>query len=149
MAQATITGNLGKQPELRHTQQGKPWTTLSIAWSERQKDRTGNWVDGPTVWVSVRVFGRQAENICDSLTKGQQVVCTGRLAPELWSSDRGEETVMTMNADVVAPSMVFQTAQVARAVQNNQAPQQPQQDPWNSAPTTGGFGGGQDDEPPF
>ncbi|STD70282.1 single-stranded DNA-binding protein [Corynebacterium renale] len=60
MAYVTLEGNAGKQPELKTSQNGKSYCRFSIAWSERQK--TGDqWIDGPTVWVSITCFGRVAK----------------------------------------------------------------------------------------
>lgn len=158
MANTTITGNLGKAPELKHTQQGKPMTRLSVAWSERQRDRNGEYFDGPTVWVSATVFGRQAEHACGTFSKGDRVIITGDLKPEVWNSDQGEQTVFAMMVQQVGVSMIGQEAQVNRvSAQNNGggyasngASGGTQGDPWNSQPRseTGGFGGG-GSEPPF
>lgn len=164
MATMTVTGRLGKDPELKTSQAGKEYVRMSVAWQERQKDRTGEWVDGPTVWLSVTAFGRQAGNIVASLKKGDHVTVTGRIQPELWSSDQGEQTVFTVTADSVAPSLFFQRAQVGKddpqqgggqsfqqsspqGQQNQQAAQghAGQNDPWN----TGGFSGSSEAGPPF
>lgn len=161
MAYTTITGNIGKDIELKHSQNGKPFTRFSVAWSERYKDKTGEYVDGPTVWVSVSAFGKTAENAAQSLHKGVRAIITGQLRPETWNSNNGEETVFTMTADSVGPDLTFQTAQVQKSNGNggggnfgggqfNSQPaqgggfggaQHPQGDPWNSQPQQGGFGG--------
>lgn len=161
MAQATIIGTLGKDPELKTSKDGRTtFAKFSLAWSERIKDVTGNFVDGPTQWVQVTVFGRQASNIVQSLGRGMRVVVSGRLQPELWSSNQGEQVVMTMVADTVAPELTFASAQVVKNEKGQQpGGGQPQQrqggfsgqqqgGPWNSAPPAGGFSGSQD-EPPF
>lgn len=157
MAYTTITGNVGKEPEVKYSQSGKAWMPLSVAWSERVKNKAGEWEDGPTVWVSVRVFGKQAENAAQTLHKGTMVTCTGQLKPETWHSDQGEQTVFNMTADVVAPALFNQTAQVNKAASNESmqaaqnnlhnagfTPQNNTGNTWGSpAPT------GQDSQPPF
>ena len=165
MAQATIIGTLGKAPELKQSRDGNTtFAKFSLAWSERQKDNNGQWNQGPTVWVQVTVFGRQAENVARTLDKGMRAVVSGRLKPEAWQSNQGDDTVMTMTADTVAPELTFASAEVqgnpkqgggsAGGWNNaNSASGGPSGgsagDPWNSGPQ-GGFGGAQDqDEPPF
>jgi len=50
MAQISIIGTLGKDPEVEHGQNdGKAYTRLSLAWSESAKGQGGRWVDDPTV----------------------------------------------------------------------------------------------------
>lgn len=167
MAQATLIGTLGKDPELKQSRDGRTtFAKFSLAWSERQKDATGNFSDGPTQWIQVTVFGRQAQNVVASLGKGMRVIVTGRLQPEMWQSQQGEQVVMTMTADTVAPELTFASVQVVRNEKGQQqgsgfqgqqpaqqhqggfSQQQAQGDPWNSAPPAGGFGG-DDSEPPF
>lgn len=160
MTYVTLEGNAGKQPELKTSKTGKSYCRFSIAWSERQK--TGDqWIDGPTVWVSVTCFGRVAENAAATITKGTRVIVSGNLKPELWSSNHGEETVFTLTADKIGPALTFATAQVSVNSRGghsggwqNQGQQQ-QQSAWGNQPShqgnTGGFSATQtdDEEPPF
>lgn len=148
MAYAVIVGNLGKTPKLETAQSGKKYTRLSVAWSERYKDRAGEWVDGPTTWVSVTVFGRQAENTVASLDKGMMVVAAGDMKTEIWSSDQGEKPVVVMTASVVAPALFTQVATIAKDDQRSTPPQQHQGSSWGTPAPTGQAT--QDDEqPPF
>lgn len=147
MAYTTITGNIGKEPELKYAQSGKAWLPLSVAWSERVKDNQGNWENGPTVWVSVRLFGKQAEHAAQSLHKGLMVTCTGQLKPETWHSDQGEQTVFTMTADSVAPALFNQVAHVEKA--NNNGKSGPQSGPFAGGNQGSNWGNTQDDQPPF
>lgn len=138
MAHAVLTGNLGKDPELKPTRDGKPMLTLSVAWSENTRDANGQWQPGPTVWVSARVFGRQAEHAAQTLRKGTMVTITGQLKPETWSSDHGEQTVMTMMVDTIAPALFTQVADVRKGDQQGQQPQQAQQSSnWQPQNSTG------------
>lgn len=115
MAKTVIQGNIGKHPpKMRESQKGTPYVTFSVGWSESQRDGAGQWVDGPTMWVQVKAFGKQAQNIADSLGSGDRVVVAGELRPEEWNSNHGAETVLAMLADQVAVSLVGQTATVQR-----------------------------------
>lgn len=162
MAQITVIGGLGKDPELKGSRDGnKSFAKFSVAWSERQRDANGQWIDGPTQWIQVTAFGRLAQNVCQSLHKGDRVVVSGRIAPELWSSQQGESVVLALVADSVAPDLTFATVSVVKNEKGQQQQTRPQQntggfsggfgggDPWNSAPPAGGFDAQSDSEPPF
>lgn len=156
MAVTTITGNVGGIKELAFSQNGKPFIKFSVAWSERSKDKTGQYVDGPTVWVQCTAFNKLAEGFAASIQKGMQVTITGNLRAEEWASNQGPDTVFTMTVDAGGPSLVFQDAQVSKRQQKGSHEQaarwqqaKEQVDSWNSAPPAGGFSNAQDEEPPF
>ena len=54
-------GNLGRDPEMRYTPNGKPVTQFSVAVSHSKPDGQGGWVDEGTDWFRVSVFGDRAE----------------------------------------------------------------------------------------
>lgn len=72
-----IIGNLGRDPEMRYTPDGKPNTTFSVATS-----RKVNGAD-ETTWFRVSVWGNQAESCNQYLRKGSKVLVEGRLKPEI------------------------------------------------------------------
>ncbi len=75
----TLIGNLGRAPELRYTPQGKAVATLSVATSNRRKNKqTGEWED-ETQWHRVTVLDKQAEYAGEKLTKGRTVHIEGSL----------------------------------------------------------------------
>ena len=75
----TLIGNLGRDPELRYTPQGKAVATLSVATSNRRKNKqTGEWED-ETQWHRVTVLDKQAEYAGQKLTKGRTVYVEGSL----------------------------------------------------------------------
>lgn len=115
MAYAIITGNLGKAPEIRTSKDGRiTYATTSIAWTEQKRDATGQWHEGPTIWVQVTIYGRQAHNAAASLQKGTRVTATGTLRPETWPSQNGPETIFTLIADTISPDLTFATASISR-----------------------------------
>lgn len=152
MAHATITGNIGQIKNLEISKGGTPYLKFSIAWSERQRDGAGQWFDGPLVWVQCTAFGRVAEGIAADLRKGVRVTATGTLKPELWASNQGESTVMTMAVDSLGVDLTWQAVQVSkREAGSGQAGQaapaaQQQSDPWGGAPAATPSA---EQEPPF
>lgn len=87
MNQVAISGNLGGDPDLRHTAQGTPVCTFSVCVNHRQK--VGDeWKNNPN-WVSVTFWGNRAEAISKNLKRGAKVFVSGRLNQNTWKDDQG------------------------------------------------------------
>ena len=71
-----IIGNLGRDPEMRYTPDGKAVTTFSVATSRKYNEKE------ETTWFRVSVWGKQAESCNQYLTKGSKVLVEGRLRPD-------------------------------------------------------------------
>jgi single-strand DNA-binding protein len=71
-----IIGNLGRDPEMRYTVDGKPVTSFSVATSRKYNDNE------ETTWFRVSVWGNQAESCNQYLHKGSKVLVEGRLDPD-------------------------------------------------------------------
>lgn len=82
-----ISGNLGRDPELRATQSGMQICTFSVCVNDRKK-QGDRWVDVPN-WVDVVFFGNRAESIDRYLSKGSLVFVAGRLRQNKWQDDKG------------------------------------------------------------
>ncbi len=83
-----IVGNLGRDPELRYTPQGTAVCNLSVATTEKKRDKAGELQD-VTTWFRVTLWRNQAENASKYLTKGSQVYVEGRLSVEEWTDREG------------------------------------------------------------
>jgi len=91
-----IVGNLGRDPEMRYTPDGKSVTTLSVAANRQWTNKDGSPVK-ETAWFRVSVWGRQAEACNQYLTKGSQVFIEGALRPDqqtggprIWTGNDGQ-----------------------------------------------------------
>lgn len=110
----TISGSLGKDPELRYTNGGKALCSLTVAVSHRyRKDEV--WQE-ETAWWDVTVWGDMAENIAASCVKGTRVVCYGRVKQDEWDDKNTgtKRTKMVLVADDVGVSLRWATAVVDR-----------------------------------
>lgn len=91
-----LVGNLGRDPEIRHTNDGKPIANLSIATSESWRDRTSGEKREKTEWHRVVIFD---EKICEVaqkyLTKGKTVYLEGQLATRKWTDQQGNDKYST------------------------------------------------------
>ena len=84
-----ITGNLTRDPELRHTGGGTAVCELRVAVNSRRKDgNTGEWMDKPN-YFDVVVWGAQGENCATYLQKGRPVAIEGRLDWREWEAKEG------------------------------------------------------------
>lgn len=86
----TITGNLGKDPVIRFTQSGKPVVAFSVGTSKRTKnEQTGEWTSTEETWWDVTAWDTMAENVAETLAKGDAVVVVGRAYTEKYTKQDG------------------------------------------------------------
>jgi single-strand DNA-binding protein len=98
-----IIGNLGRDPEIRYTQQGLAVVTLAVATSEEWTDKTSGQKQEKTEWHRVKVFGKQGENCGKYLSKGSKVYVEGRLQTTSYEKE-GQTHYST---DIVAATVQF------------------------------------------
>jgi single-strand DNA-binding protein len=91
-----LIGNLGKDPEIRRTQDGRPIANLRIATSESWRDKNTGEKREKTEWHSVVIF---SENLCkvveQYLHKGSKVYIEGQLQTRKWQDQSGQERYTT------------------------------------------------------
>jgi single-strand DNA-binding protein len=132
MTQITIVGNLVDSPELRFTAQGKAVANFTVAESKRVKD--GNdWKDGPTTFWKCSLWDTAAENLTESMSRGQRVIVVGEVAQRSFETREGEKrSVFEVTASEVGPSVKWATVKVEKA--GKKPAPKPEDDPWTSAP---------------
>lgn len=133
MAEAllTISGNAVSEPDLKFLNSGVAVAEFRVGSTPRSfsKDR-GEWVDGETLFLTVKAFRKIAEQAAESINKGTPVLVQGRLRQRSWEAKdgSGRRSAFELEADEIAVSV--------RASKR----QEPAQNAW-----TGPTG----DEPPF
>lgn len=90
-----LVGNLGQDPEIRYTADGRPIANFSIATSETWKDRNSGERREKTEWHRVVVFGKLAEICGEYLSKGRQVYIEGKLQTRKWQGQDGQDRYTT------------------------------------------------------
>ncbi len=98
-----LIGNLGKDPEIRYTQDGSPVATFSLATSENWTDKSGTRQER-TEWHNIVAWGRLADLSKRFLAKGRQVYVEGRLRTREWNDKDGNKRRTT---EIVALQMVL------------------------------------------
>jgi|TARA_R110000824_G_scaffold308609_2_gene496050 single-strand DNA-binding protein len=91
-----LIGNLGRDPEIKHTSDGRPIANLSIATTESWRDKSSGERKEKTEWHRVVIFD---EKICEVaqkyLTKGSTVYLEGALQTRKWTDQQGVEKYST------------------------------------------------------
>jgi len=99
----TIIGNLGSDPEMRYTPDGKSVTSFSVATNYRYTTSAGETRE-ETDWFRVTVWGKQAEQCNQYLRKGQQVYVDGRFHARPWQGQDGQNRT---SLEVTANRVLF------------------------------------------
>jgi single-strand DNA-binding protein len=100
LCKVMIIGNLGADPEMRYTPNGRPVTQFNVAVNQSTKNQqTGEWVEA-TDWFRVSVWGDRAERAAESLRKGNRVFVEGRFRTrEFEGRDGQKRTSLEITAD--------------------------------------------------
>lgn len=113
----SISGNITRDSELKHTTSGTPVLSFGVAVNESRKNQqTGEWEDRPN-FIDCTMWGARAEKLQQYLTKGRRVALNGRLHFRSWEAQDGSKR---SKLEVVADNLVFMSTP-------NQQPQQAQQ----------------------
>lgn len=141
-------GFVGKDPEVRHMPSGGAVTNISIAVSEKWKDKNTGEAKESTEWINIVFFNRLAEIAGQYLKKGSKVYIEGQLRTRKWTDkESGQDRYTT---EIVAREMQMLGDRPQQGdYQMNQAPQQPhaqQQQPQQPQQTQQQF---PDDDIPF
>src|SRR5215468_3985039 len=91
-----LVGNLGKDPEIRRTQDGRPIANLSVATSESWRDKATGERKEKTEWHRVVIFNEGLCKIAEQyLKKGAKVYLEGQLQTRKWTDQSGTEKYTT------------------------------------------------------
>ncbi len=129
---AQIIGRLGQDPEIRYMPNGNAVANISVATSEKWKDKQSGQSQEKTEWHRVVLFNKTAEVAGEYLRKGSQVYIEGKIQTKKWQDNQGNDRYTTEIIGSVltmlghrddAPQQQSQPQQQAP----RQQPQQPQQ----------------------
>lgn len=114
-----ISGNIGRDPELRQTQGGTQVLTFSLAVSDRKRNpQSGQWEE-VTNWIPCVVFGNRAESLSRLLSKGMKCAVEGKLRQSSYKDKSGQNR---SKIEVIVDEVEFLSNSKA---QNQSQPQQP------------------------
>ncbi len=92
---AILVGNLGKDPEVRYLPSGEQICNITLATSERYKDKASGEYKENTEWHRVVFFGKLAEICGQYLQKGKKIYVDGRIRTNKWQDKEGNERYTT------------------------------------------------------
>ncbi len=90
-----LVGNLGQDPDVRYTADGRAITNISVATTDSWKDKNTGERQDRTEWHRVVFFGKLAEIAAEYLKKGSQVYIEGRLQTRKWQDKSGQDRYTT------------------------------------------------------
>ncbi len=126
-----LVGNLGRDPEVRHAQNGSKIVNMSVATSETWKDRQSGERREKTEWHRVVIFDERIGDVAERyLRKGSKVYLEGSLKTRKWAGNDGVEKYTT---EVVLPRFNGVLTML---------------DSRNAQGGDGGYSGGGEDSPP-
>lgn len=145
-----MVGTLTADPELRFIPSGAGVASFTVACNKKSKNQqTGQWEDKASCFLRCTVWEQVAENVAESLSKGDRVMVNGEIKQRSYETQQGENrTVFEVDAFEVGPSLKMATAKpnkVGRSSGKDGGWGAPQSDPWAAAPPSSG----PVEEPPF
>jgi len=146
--QVTLVGNLGADPEVRHTQDGRPIANLRLATAESWKDKQSGERKERTEWHRVVIFSEGLAKVAEQyLKKGSKVLVQGKLQTRKWQDNDGKDRYST---EVVLQGFDAKLVMLDKA--SNGGQRRDDDADYGEAPAAKSGGGGRsaiDDEIPF
>ena len=122
-----LVGNLGKDPEMRYTQNGGAVANFSIATTESWKNKQTGEYENKSEWHNIVVFGKFGEMVGQYLKKGAKVYVEGKLQTNKWQGQDGQDRYKT---EIIANDIQMLDARNAQG----QAPAAPQAGGYQNQP---------------
>jgi single-strand DNA-binding protein len=136
-----LIGNLGRDPEVRHTPQGKQVATFSVATTEKRKGQ-----NDVTTWVRVTAWERLSEIAVAYLSKGSQVYIEGRLSTSEYTDRDGNKR---FSLEVRATDLQLLGSREERVESADESTTGMKPDNWKGSLGGNDFTTGADDDVPF
>lgn len=91
-----LIGNLGKDPEIRRTQDGRPIANFTLATTDSWRDRQTGEKRDKTEWHNIVIFSEGLTKVCEQyLKKGMKVYIEGALQTRSWEDQQGQKRYTT------------------------------------------------------
>ncbi len=127
-----LVGPLGKDPDVRYTQDNTPVANISLATSQRWKDKNTNEFREETEWHKVIFYNRQAEVAEQYLKKGALIYIEGRLKTRKYTGQDGIDRYVT---EIIADTLQMLGSRADNEQQDNSAFSSPSQSAPKQRPT--------------
>lgn len=135
----TVVGNLTDDPELRFTPSGQAVCKLTVAFNPRYRDKqSGEWKDGEPSFYRCTAWQQLAENIAESLHKGDRVIVQASQSQRSWDdkNEPGKKVYgWQWTIDAIGPELAWATTTVKKAARHGRD-DIPPDDPWSTGSRT-------------
>lgn len=106
-----VFGNVATDIRFNTTPEGIPVASFRLAATERKFDRpSSRWVDGEVNWYSVSCWRALAENVTESIRKGDPVLVIGKLSIRTWEREDRAGTTIEITAETIGHDLARGTA---------------------------------------
>lgn len=111
----TLIGNVTRDPEMTTTTNGATKATIGLAVNRRWQNKATNEWEEQVSFFNIIAWREMADNVFNSVVKGQRIIVAGRLEQRSWTTDTDEKrSIVEVIADEVGPSLRWATAEVVR-----------------------------------
>lgn len=117
-ARVTVSGNVGADVEYSTTQTGASRAVFRLACTPRFL-RQGTWTNDQTIWLRVVCWRTLADNVAESLNKGDPVTVVGRLRNAVWDDDDGHHQRLELEAVTVGHDLIRGVASFRRVARSD------------------------------
>lgn len=108
LPQTTVIGTLTGDPEIKALPSGLMVASVNIACNERKYNKeTQQYENGDATYLRGTLWRDYAENVANSLRKGDKVIAVGRLRMKQWEKDGQKRTSMELDIDEIGPTLRF------------------------------------------
>jgi len=128
----TFAGNLAEDPELQFTPQGTPVVDFRVLVNRRIKDGD-EWKDGQATAHNCKLYGKTAENVAESIARGDRVLVHGQVRTETWNDrETGEKRYKDLViVEEIGTSLKFAVTRIEKAARAGESSAQAE-DPWST-----------------
>lgn len=116
-----ISGEFGvvNEPEIRFTDKGGAWVKIRGIAKDRVRDANGTWGDGDPLFIDIIVNAKTgAENLYESVAKGDTVIVTGKLKQREYEKDGQKRVEYQIRAESIGVGTRWATAKTPRSVES-------------------------------
>jgi len=110
----TLVGGVTREVELRFTGSGTPVAQVGIAVNHGKKQADGTWEDEPN-FLDITAWGTLAENVSESISKGDRVIVVARPTYRTWEDQEGNKrSKVEFTAAAIGPDLNRATAEITK-----------------------------------
>lgn len=103
----TLDGRVVGEPAFKYLENGTALLRVRVVCSDRRKGDDGKWFDAESLWMTVSVFGKLAENAYESLRDRDAVIVVGKLSTVEWEDGGVKRTANKVVASSIGPGVGF------------------------------------------